>query len=204
MEYEKPASINTKSVIGLHVSDVSGGHVRRRSTNDDGFGLAGQHGRCGYIWLWLSPSLSSAILYVLTVLWIMCCFHIMGNMHKGQSLLSLIASLLLSCIPIIDFHSYSSAGEWPLLFALAFDNGLAGREAALKRLNGNNLATSYTNLVNFRPIISEVTLFKHAIFAAIRPQFDDDLHLSPWHFETDCKIAILISEGNRQSFLYIL
>ena len=31
MEYEKPASINTTSVIGLHVSDVSGGHVRRRS-----------------------------------------------------------------------------------------------------------------------------------------------------------------------------
>jgi len=30
--------------------------------------------------------------------------------------------------------------ERPLLFALAFDNGLADREAAFKRLNGNNLA----------------------------------------------------------------
>jgi len=29
----------------------------------------------------------------------------------------------------------------PLLFALAFDNASENREAALKRLNGNNLAT---------------------------------------------------------------
>jgi len=31
-------------------------------------------------------------------------------------------------------------------------------------------------------------------FAAIRPQFDDDLHSSHWRSETDRKIAILISE----------
>jgi len=31
-------------------------------------------------------------------------------------------------------------------------------------------------LHNFGPIISEFTLFKCAIFAAIRPQFDDDHH----------------------------
>jgi len=43
------------------------------------------------------------------------------------------------------------------------------------------------------PIIAEFTLLKRAIFAAICPQFDDD-HSSPWHSETDWKIAILISE----------
>jgi len=47
--------------------------------------------------------------------------------------------------------------------------------------------------VNFRPIISEFTLLKRAIFAAIRPQFDDDLHSSRYRFQTDWKIAILIS-----------
>jgi len=59
-------------------------------------------------------------------------------------------------------------------------------------LNGNNMATSCTNLVNLRPIISEFTLLKCTILAAIRPQFDDDLHLSPWRSETDWKIVILI------------
>ena len=41
----------------------------------------------------------------------------------------------------------------PLLFASAFDNGLADRKlkSAFKRFNGNNQATSYTNLVNLRP-----------------------------------------------------
>jgi len=34
---------------------------------------------------------------------------------------------------------------------------------------------------------------KRTIFAAIRPQFDDDLHSSRWRFITDWKIAILIS-----------
>jgi len=64
----------------------------------------------------------------------------------------------------------------PLLFALAFDNGSNDREAAFNSLNGNNPATSCTNLVNYRPIMSEFTVLKRAIFAAIRPQFDDDLH----------------------------
>ena len=36
-------------------------------------------------------------------------------------------------------------------------------------------------------------LLKRAIFAAILPQFYDDLHSSPWHYEMDWKIAILIS-----------
>jgi len=60
-------------------------------------------------------------------------------------------------------------------FASAFDNGLTDRKSAVKRFNSNNQATSCTNLANFRPVISEFTLLKRAIFAAIRPQFDDDL-----------------------------
>jgi len=48
--------------------------------------------------------------------------------------------------------------ERPLLFALAFDNGLADRKSSFKRFNGNNQATSCPNLVNFCPIISEFTL----------------------------------------------
>jgi len=72
-----------------------------------------------------------------------------------------------------------------LLFASAFDNGSADRKSAFKRFNGNNQATSCPNLVNFCPVISEFTLLKRAIFAVIRPQFDDDLYSSRWRFETD-------------------
>jgi len=64
----------------------------------------------------------------------------------------------------------------PLLVASAFANGLADRKSAFKRFNGNNQATSFPNLVIFRPVISEFTLLKRTIFAAIRPQFDDNLH----------------------------
>jgi len=79
------------------------------------------------------------------------------------------------------------------LFASAFDSGLANRKSAFKTFSGNNQATSYPNLVNFLLVISEFTLLKRAIFAAIHPQFDDDLHSSRWRFQTDWKIAILIS-----------
>jgi len=82
--------------------------------------------------------------------------------------------------------------ERPLLFASAFDNGLADRKSAFKRLNGNYSATSCTNLVNFHPTISEFTLLKRAVCAAIRAQFYDDLNSSHWRSETDLKIAILI------------
>jgi len=70
---------------------------------------------------------------------------------------------------------------------------IGDRKSTFKIFNGNNQATSHPNLVNFRPIISEFTLLKLAIFAAIRPQFDDDLHSSRWRFQTDWKTAILIS-----------
>jgi len=68
--------------------------------------------------------------------------------------------------------------ERPLVFASAFDNVLADRKSAFKRFIGNSPATSLPTLVNFRPTISEFSLLKRAIFAAIRLQFDDDLHSS--------------------------
>jgi len=45
------------------------------------------------------------------------------------------------------------------------------RKLAFKMFSGNNQATSFPNLVNFCPVISEFTLLKRAIFAAIRQQF---------------------------------
>jgi len=83
--------------------------------------------------------------------------------------------------------------EQLLLFALAFDNGLADRKSAFKRLNSNNQAATCPNFVNLHPVISEFTLLKRAIFAAIHSQFDNDLHLSLWHFQKDWKIAVFIS-----------
>jgi len=83
--------------------------------------------------------------------------------------------------------------ERRLLFASAFYNGLAYSKSAFKRLNSNHPATSHINLVNLRTIISEFTLLKRTIFAAIRPQFDDYLYSSLGCSETDWKIAILIS-----------
>jgi len=59
--------------------------------------------------------------------------------------------------------------ERPLLFASVFDNRLADCKSAFKSFNGNTQATLFPNFVNFRPVISEFTLLKRAIFAAIRP-----------------------------------
>jgi len=73
----------------------------------------------------------------------------------------------------------------PLLFASAFDNGLADRKSAFNVFIGNNQVTSCPHFVNFCPVISEFTLLKRAICAAIRPEFDDDRHSSRWRFETD-------------------
>jgi len=81
----------------------------------------------------------------------------------------------------------------PLLFASAFDNGLTDHKSAFKRFNGNKQATLCPNLVNLRPVISEFTLLKRAIFAAMHPQFDNHLHLSGCRFQTDRRIAVLIS-----------
>jgi len=81
----------------------------------------------------------------------------------------------------------------PSLFASAFENGLADRKSAFNGFNGNNPCTSRPNLVNFRSTISEFLLLKRAIFAAICPQLDDDLHSSRWHLKTDRRITIFIS-----------
>jgi len=80
-----------------------------------------------------------------------------------------------------------------LLFASAFENGLADHKSAFKSFNSNNQVTSCPNFVNFRPVFSEFTLLKCAIFAVILPQFDDNYHSSRWRFQTDWNIAILIS-----------
>jgi len=69
----------------------------------------------------------------------------------------------------------------------------SNRKSVFKRLNSNNRATSCKNLGSISSIISEFTLLKRAIFAAIRPQFDDDLHSLPRRSETDWQIAIFIS-----------
>jgi len=92
--------------------------------------------------------------------------------------------------PVIYGRCSQTSHGTNLLFASAFDNGLADHKSAFKRFNGNN---EVPNFVNFRPVISEFTLLKRAIFAVIRLQFDDDLYSSRWHFQTDWKIAILIS-----------
>jgi len=54
--------------------------------------------------------------------------------------------------------------ERPLQFASAFENGFTDRKSAFKTFNGNNRATMFPNFVNFRPVISEFTLLKRAIF----------------------------------------
>jgi len=65
----------------------------------------------------------------------------------------------------------------PLLFALVFDNRSADSKS-FKRFSGKNQAISCTNLVNFRPIISELYDVKMHNFAVIHPQFDDNLQSS--------------------------
>jgi len=77
-----------------------------------------------------------------------------------------------------------------LLLASAFDNGLNDHKSAFKRFNDNNQVISCQNLVNFCMVISEFMLLKRTVFAAIRLQFDDDLHSSRWRLQTDWKIAI--------------
>jgi len=57
----------------------------------------------------------------------------------------------------------------PLLFASAFDNGLADRKSAFKRFNGNNQATSCPNLVNLCPVINRVYAVKTRNFCRDAP-----------------------------------
>jgi len=80
--------------------------------------------------------------------------------------------------------------ERPLLFALAFDNRFDDREATFKRLNGNNLVTSCTNLVNFSPIIWKFMLLKYSS----RPQFDDRSTFGTLAFRNGLEDRTLILE----------
>jgi len=94
----------------------------------------------------------------------------------------------------VKYGRYSQTSHGTnLFFPSAFDNGLDDHKSAFKRFNGCNQATSCPNWVNFLPVISEFTLLKRAIFAAIRPQFFyDDLHSSRWRLQMNWNIAILI------------
>jgi len=90
--------------------------------------------------------------------------------------------------------------EWSLLFASAFDNTLANRKSAFKRLNGNIRTTSCTNLVSIHPIISEFTLLKRTSFAAIRPQFYDKssfVTLAFWNGLEDHNSDFTVVIGNQ-------
>jgi len=94
--------------------------------------------------------------------------------------------------------------ECPLLFTSAFDNWLADRKSAFKRLNGNIHATLCTNLASIHPIISEFTLLKRAIFAAIRPQFYDKssfitsfVNLAFWNGLEDRNFDFTLVIGNQ-------
>jgi len=94
--------------------------------------------------------------------------------------------------------------EWPSLFALAFDNGLADCKSAFRRFNCNNHATLCPNLINFRPIILEFTLLKRAIL----PRFARNLTtIFIRHVGVSKLIGRLqfwFQQSNRQSFLYML
>jgi len=95
-----------------------------------------------------------------------------GDYKTGISVVVAQGTLLWQLIKFGRFRKRRL--EHPLLFASAFDNILANRKSAsFKTFNGNNQATLCPNLVNYRPIISEFMLLKRAIFAAIRPQFDE-------------------------------
>ena len=52
--------------------------------------------------------------------------------------------------------------------------------------------------MKFRPVILEFTLLKRAIFAAIRPQFDDVLHSSRRRFQTESASKIFWGD-----FMYV-
>jgi len=84
--------------------------------------------------------------------------------------------------------------ERPLLFALAFDKGFANREAALKRLNGNNSATLCTILVNFRPITTKFLLLNAQFLPRLGPNLTIDLHSALSRSEMDWTITIWISK----------
>jgi len=81
----------------------------------------------------------------------------------------------------------------PLLFAVMFNDRLDDRKAAFKRLNGNNPATSCTNLVSLSPVTLQFTMLKRAIFAMNRLKSANSLLCGRLAFQNYCSIAIPIS-----------
>jgi len=78
-------------------------------------------------------------------------------MFVWQSLKGRCYGNQLNLKDVLRYHQERPLG---LLFASALDNRSDDRKSAVKRLNGNNPTTSFTNLVNFRPITSGVFTVK--------------------------------------------
>jgi len=70
----------------------------------------------------------------------------------------------------VKFRRWSQTSPGTTFFlASAFDNGLADRKSAFKRLNGNIRAISCPNLINFHPTISGVFAVKTHNFCRDSP-----------------------------------
>jgi len=125
-----------------------------------------------------------------------------GDDYSNVCLAVAQGTLLWQQLNLEDGHRHRQ--DRPLLLASAFDNGLANRKSAFKRLNSNIRATSYPNLVNFRPIIHEFTLLN----AQFLPRFARNLTtiflchvgVSKWIGRSQFSFQ----QSNWQSFLYIL
>ena len=89
-------------------------------------------------------------------------------------------------------------------FASAFDNGLAYRKSAFKRLNGNNQTTSYPNLLNFCPIISEFTLLKRLFLPRFARNLTTIFIRQVGVSKRIGRSQFWFQQSNLQSFLYIL
>jgi len=57
---------------------------------------------------------------------------------------------------LLTANTVSYHHESPSLSTLASDNGLNDPKAVFRRLNGDDLATSFTNLVSYRSVILEI------------------------------------------------
>ena len=118
--------------------------------------------------------------------------YLKGRCHGNQ-----FCGKMANSVHVSLWHSET---EWDiatsmcaLTAAMAFNNRLADREAAFKRLNGNTPATSCTNLIYFCAIISKFTLLKRAIFAALGRNLKSDRYSSPWRSKRNWNVAIWIS-----------
>jgi len=97
-------------------------------------------------------------------------------------------------------------GDIPSFVVLAFRSKMQYRNSDFKRLNGNNPATSCTNLVSFRPIPWSLRCFSSSLnFAATRLQFDNRSLLGTLAYPKRIEISqFQFQNSNQQSFLYIV